>query len=220
MQVGSPRRKRLLIGVGIVVLLAVGVAVVLLLVGTGTPTEVRGGGTSSEETAGPTVPAFRFSPRDRVLITTAPGRVKKRMRVAGEHAATATASLLSDLYREGFLDPANWPDARYGDAFRIFAGEARAQAEDRMGVLTAGATAAERFERVLPVSGHLTSRILLDRAGTPSLVVSLVRFRARAVGPKPAVLRSTGTFFFERVGGRWRVVSFDVTRDDRRAGAA
>jgi len=159
------------------------------------------------------VPAFRFSPRDRVLVPTWPGKIKRRMRAAGEVAATATATLLSDLYTEAFLDPANWRGA-YGDVFRIFAGGARSEARRREGVLTAGRAAADRFERVEPIAGKLRSRILLDRLGKPVLVVSLVRFRARGLGDQTTILRSSGRYFFERVDGRWRIVSFDVERAD------
>ena len=47
------------------------------------------------------------------------------------------------------------------------------------------------------------------------LLVSVVRFTAIATGTEDVVLRSTGQFLFERVGGAWKIVSFDVTRNDR-----
>jgi hypothetical protein len=46
------------------------------------------------------------------------------------------------------------------------------------------------------------------------LLVSVVRFSAVATGPDEVVLRSVGQYFFERVGRAWRIVSFDVTRND------
>jgi hypothetical protein len=64
------------------------------------------------------------------------------------------------------------------------------------------------------VSGRLDTRILLDRSGYPSLLLSVVRFSAEADGPEPATFRSRGQFFFERVGGSWKIVSFHVTRAD------
>jgi hypothetical protein len=210
----SRRRTGLLVGGGVALLAAV-VAIALVLGGE-EPTGPLGSRGEPAGSPGPAIPAFRFSPNDRSLVLTDKGKIKRRMRVAGLAAATTTANLLSDLYTEGFLDPANWQGS-YADAFRIFAGSARADARQRAEVLTAGASAADRFERIEPVAGALTSRILLDRLGKPVLVVSLVRFRARGVGEETTILRSSGRYFFERVDGLWRIVSFDVERHDERA---
>jgi hypothetical protein len=197
---------------GGVALLVVIVAIALVLGGEEGEAPIVGErGRTVEPSA--SVPAFRFSPRDRALVMTEPGKLKRRMRLAGGAAATATASLLSDLYTEAFLDPGNW-QGTYGDVFRIFAAGARVDAKRREAVLTAGRAAADRFERIEPVAGKLQSRILLDRLGKPVLVVSLVRFRARAIGDETTLLRSSGRYFFERVDGRWRIVSFDVERED------
>ncbi len=68
--------------------------------------------------------------------------------------------------------------------------------------------------------GRIATRILLDRRGSPVLLVSVVRFTAVATGWEEVVLRSAGQYFFERVGNAWRIVSFDVTRDDRPREAA
>jgi hypothetical protein len=204
-------RRWLVVGGGVAIL-AVIVAIALVLGGEkGVAPIVGERGRPVEPSA--SVPTFRFSPRDRALVMTEPGKIKQRMRVAGEAAATATASLLSDLYTAAFLDPANWQGG-YGDAFRIFAAGARVEAKRREDVLTAGRAAADRFERIEPIAGKLQSRILLDRLGKPVLVVSLVRFRARGIGDEVTILRSAGRYFFERVDGRWRIVSFDVERAD------
>ena len=68
--------------------------------------------------------------------------------------------------------------------------------------------------------GAVDTRILLDRNGSPALLLSVVRFSASADGPEPATLRSRGQFFFERVGGSWKIVSFHVTRVDAPTEAA
>ena len=108
----------------------------------------------------------------------------------------------------------------YAEAFEGFASEAKKQAEARLGLLTAGARAGDRYEQILPVSGRIDTRILLDRGGRPTLVLSTVRFAATATGPEPATLRSSGQFFFERVNGSWKIVSFHVTRTDKPREAA
>ena len=122
-------------------------------------------------------------------------------------------SILTDLYTEGFLDPANWEQGRT-HAFRAFAGGAREQAEAHPDLLTAGARAGDRYDWILPVSGRIATRILLDRSGRPALLCerrAVLRGRPRA---EPVTLRSNGQFFFERIDGSWKIVSFHVTRTD------
>ena len=82
------------------------------------------------------------------------------------------------------------------------------------GLLTAGARAGDRYEEILPVTGRIDTSVLVARGGRPTLVLSSVRFSAVATGPEPVTFRSTGQFFFERVRGSWRIVSFHVTRAD------
>jgi hypothetical protein len=208
----------LLLGAGLVVLLAVAVTVVLTRdddapVRTLTPGD--GEATPSDgDIATPGTPAFRFTKSTKVLIRTSPGRIKQRDQRAGERAAVAARDILDALYTEGFLDPANWEEGRYVDTFRAFARGAREQAEARTGLLTAGTRAGDHYERILPVSGRIDTRILLGRGGKPTLLVSIVRFSAAALGPEPVTLRSAGQYFFERVGGSWKIVSFHVRRTD------
>jgi hypothetical protein len=213
----SPRRAPL-IGAGLVVLLLVIGAIALL---TRDDAPSRGAAPEGETTASdgdvasPTTPPFRFTETSRELVRTSPKPVGSRHRRASATAAKTAEDVLTDLYTEGFLDPANWREGRYADAFRGFARGARAQAETRPGSLTAGPSAGDRYERIEPKSGRIATRILLDREGSPVLLVSVVRFTAIATGTDDVVLRSTGQFLFERVGGAWRIVSFDVTRNDR-----
>ena len=175
---------------------------------------------SDGDVASPTTPSFRFRDTSRELVRTSPKPVGRRHRQAAVAAVHTAEDVLTDLYTEGFLDPANWGEGRYADAFRGFARGARARAETRPGSLTAGPRAGDRYERIEPKSGRIATRILLDREGAPVLLVSVVRFSAIATGSDEVILRSSGQFLFERVGGAWRIVSFDVTRDDREREAA
>jgi hypothetical protein len=210
----SPRRRTLIV-VGLVALL-IGAAVLLTQ---DDDAPVRGLPSGVDETTEgdrdvPATPAFEFTKATRELVRTAPGRVKRRQREASERAAIAARTILDDLYTEGFLDPANREQGLYVEAFRGFAGGARKRAEARPGLLTAGSRAGDRYERILPLSGRIDTRILLSRGGKPTLLLSVVRFRAAALGAEPATLRSRGQFFFERVGGSWKIVSFHITRTD------
>lgn len=215
---GSPRRKPLVVGLVVAgSLLAIGATLLLGRDDDPTPRALpirEESATGDGDVADPDTPSFRFRTTDRTLIPTAAGSVRERARAKGVEATRAVTGLLTELYVEGFLDPDNWREARYEDAFRIFARSAVARAEALTRVLTAGADAGERFEQILPVGGRVATRILLDRTGKPALVVAEVRFRAEARGDDVATLRSTGQFFFERIEGRWKVISFDVSRDD------
>lgn len=205
----------LLIGVGLIAVLAIG-AIALLVRDDDAPVRTSQSGTTPSEgdVAAPATPVFRFAKATRKLLRTSPGRIKRRQREASERAANAATGILTDFYTEGFLDPANWQQGSYTDAFGDFASGARERAETRAGLLTAGPRAGDRYEQILPVSGRLFTRILLDRAGKPALLWSAVRFSAAAIGPEPLTLRSTAQFFFERIGGSWKIVSFHVKRSD------
>ena len=208
-------RRMLLIGAGIVAVLAVGAIALLLQDDEPAVRSSRPGTTPSEGSVTPAgVPRFRFERSTRELVRTSREPINRRHREASVRAATAVRSVLTDLYTEAFLDPANWEQGEYDAAFRDFAGGAREQAEAHPGLLTAGTRAGERYDSILPGSSRIATRILLDRTGSPTLVVSIVRFSAAALGSEPFKLRSNGQFFFERIGGSWKVVSFHVTRSD------
>jgi hypothetical protein len=204
----------LLIGAGLIAVLAIG-AIALLVRDDGPARTSHPGATPSEgDVTPPGIPVFRFAKSTRELVRTSAVRIGKRQREASERAATAVRSILTDLYTEAFLDPANWERGSYDTAFRGFAPGARKQAEAHPGLLTAGTQAGDRYDWILPGSGRIATRILLDRAGKPTLLVSVVRFSAAALGAEPFTLRSNGQFFFERVGGSWKIVSFHVMRTD------
>jgi hypothetical protein len=208
----SPRRLPL-IGIGFVALLVIAAAV-LLTRDDDTPERAVHPGAETTDGDAAQTPAFRFTKATRALVRTSPGRIKRRQKAISERAAIAARTILDDLYTEGFLDPANWQQGTYVEAFRGFASGARKRAETRPGLLTAGSGAGDRYEQILPVSGRIHTRILLGRAGKPTLLLSVVRFSAIALGPEPVTLRSAGQFFFERVHGSWKIVSFHVTRTD------
>ena len=205
-----PPRRVPLIGVGLVIVLAIGAVVLLTRDDTSGPP--ADGATNASET--PAVPSFRFTESSRDLVPTSRERVSKRHRRAAVAAAASAQRVLTRLYAEGFLDPTNREQGRYTDAFRGFTRGARKRAEARVALFTAG-PASDGFAEITPTSARIRTRILLDRRGVPVLLVSSVRFSALASGSEPVLLRSTGQFLFERIGRTWKVVSFQVIRDDR-----
>lgn len=206
----SPRRIPL-IGAGVALLLVIGA--LIFLTRDEAPTRGAGDGATTD-VASPTTPSFGFGDSSWKFVRTSPKPMGSRHRRASVAAATEAQDVLTDLYTEGFLDPANWEQGSYADAFGGFARGARDQAETHPGPLTAGPGAGDRYERIEPKSSRIATRILLDRQGAPVLLVSVVRFSAVATGSDEVVLRSVGQYFFERVGRAWRIVSFDVTRND------
>ena len=210
----SPRRIPL-IGAGLTVLVLV-IGVLVFLTRDDAPTRGAGdGGNAGDgDVASPTTPPFRFDDTSHKLVRTSPEPVGSRRKRASAAAATAAEDVLTELYTEGFLDPANWEQGSYADAFGGFARGARDEAETHPDLLTAGPGAGDRYERIEPKSGRIATRILLDRRGSPVVLVSVVRFTAVATGSDEVVLRSAGQYFFELVGSAWRITSFDVTRDD------
>jgi hypothetical protein len=211
-----------LIGFGLVLLLAIGV--VALLMRDDSPPRAAGPGDrtteSDDDVASSATPSFRFREVSRELVRTSPKRIGRRHRQASIRAEAAALEVLTDLYTEGFLDPSNWEQGRYVDAFRGFARRARDHAASRSALLTAGPRASDRYTQIVPKSGRIATRILLDREGAPALLVSIVRFSALASGDEVVTLRSTGQYFFERVGDAWKIVSFHVERNDVPAEAA
>ncbi|HEX5937671.1 MAG TPA: hypothetical protein VFZ75_08310 [Actinomycetota bacterium] len=160
------------------------------------------------------IPRFHLRGPAWTVVRTGPGHPSRRLRQANRRAAVAAKRVLTDLYVAAFLDPSNWRTASYDDAFGGFAPTARRQAESREKLLTAGPRAGDRYEEIRPTRGTIRTRILVDRRGAPTLVVSVVRFGAVASGDETVRIRSHGQFFFERVRGRWQIISFHVTRTD------
>lgn len=212
-----PAGRNPLVDVAVAVAVA---AVILLFVSceSGPPvTPGRSGGTeTSTGSAEAEIPSFRFRLGDRDVVPTARGHISTRDRRGAREAGDAVRSAVTDLYVNAFLDPSNWTSGGYDEVFGLFAGGGVGEARSRADTLTAGADAAERFETIEPIDGRLAMRILIDRNGTPTLIASVVRFRARGIGDQTTLIRSDGTYLFRRVDGRWRIVSFEVERADQR----
>jgi hypothetical protein len=200
--------------VGLVLVLGIAAAVLLSRDDAPPKRAAADADTKASDVVPPTVPSFRFTDSSRELVRTSATRIGRRHRQASVAAAAAAQQAITELYAEGFLDPANRDDGRYTDAFGAFAHGARDRAEAHAALLTAGSRAGDRFERIEPRSARIATRILLDREGAPVLLVSTVQFSALATGKDAVLLRSTGRYFFERTGGTWKIVSFQVVRND------
>jgi hypothetical protein len=172
-------------------------------------------------------PAFAFAVGRSGALPTAAIRSRKpvrtdpllRLRGASSLASKTAIASITRLYRSGFLDPAHWRSGTYESLWRDFATAARAQARKDVRVLTAGATAGEAYDAIVPRPSAISTTVLLDRKGKPVMVLVSARFRAlgrRIARPSNTRFESTGRFFFQRVGGSWKIVSYDVRRSDER----
>ena len=78
---------------------------------------------------------------------------------------------------------------------------------------------ARHTTRSCRVASAISTTVLLERKGKPVMVLVNARFRAlgrRIAGSSNTSFDSTGRFFFQRVGGSWKIVSYDVRRSDER----
>jgi hypothetical protein len=212
---------RKLIAAGVV--LIAGIVVILLVFGSRddriAPSIIQ---TGSERT-----PAFAFAVGRSGALPTAAIRSRKpvrtdpllRLPAASKLASKRAIASVTRLYRSAFLDPAHWQSGTYESLWRDFATAARAQARKDVRVLTAGATAGEAYDAIVPRPSAISTTVLLDRKGKPIMVLVSARFRAlgrRVAGSSNTRFDSTGRFFFQRVGGSWKIVSYDVRRSDER----
>lgn len=164
------------------------------------------------------IPEFEFRIARSELVPSTGDRTEKTATVTPE-AQTAiedVSATMSDLYVAAFLDPNNWRRGRYNSALGTFQGPAKAAAKKDLEILTAGPDARKAFRDIQPGSGSLYAKVLTDRDGEPVSVAVRLSFVARATGrgPERAKLVSTGTFILGRYGSDWRIVSYDVDRDD------
>jgi hypothetical protein len=186
-----------------------------------------------DETINPSVleparqtPAFAFAVVHTGALPTAQLQVRKavrtdpvlKLRGPSKLASTRAIASVTQLYRDAFLDPTTWGSGAYGTLWRDFAPAARQQARKDVRVMTAGTAAGEAYVAIAPRPSTITTTVLLDRNGRPAIVLASARFRALGktiAGTSNTRFDSTGRFFFERVGGGWKIVSFDVRRHDR-----
>jgi len=172
-------------------------------------------------------PAFAFAIARSGALPTAAIRSRKpvrndpllRLHGASRLASQRAIASITRLYRNGFLVPAHWQSGTYESLWPDFARAARARARRDVRVLTAGATAGEAYNAIVPRRSAISTTVLLERKGKPVMVLANARFRAlgrRIAGSSNTRFDSTGRFFFQRVGGSWKIVSYDVRRSDER----
>jgi len=164
------------------------------------------------------IPDFEFRVARTLLVPSTGDQTEKFAQVTPEAQAAIdeVAGTMSDLYAGAFLDPNNWRKGRYHSVFDLFHGTSKAAAKEDLEILTAGSGARKAFRGIEPGSGSLDAKVLTDPKGNPVSVAVRVSFVARAKGrgPERAKLISRGSFILAPYAGAWRIVSYEVERDD------
>jgi hypothetical protein len=213
---------RKLIAVGVVLVAAI--AVIGFVFGS---RDERIAAPSIIQTGPERTPAFAFAVGRSGALPTAAIRSRKPVRTdpllhlrgASRLASKRAIASITRLYRGAFLDPGLWRSGTYESLWRDFVRAARAQARKDVRVLTAGAAAGEAYDAIVPRPSAISTTVLLERKGKPVMVLVNARFRAlgrRIAGSSNTRFDSDGRFFFQRIGGSWKIVSYDVRRSDDR----
>jgi len=125
-------------------------------------------------------------------------------------AADAVRRVLTELYVDGFVDPASWQGgfSRIEDLFTL---RTRTRVRRDIEALTLGRVAAD-LDAVRPRRSTLGIRFLVARR--PFVAVASVRFRGTAIaGDGSLPVRHEGVYTLRRTGGRWRIASYRVRSD-------
>lgn len=196
-------------------LLALIIPIVLILVGVVMLLTLRGGAVPIIGGEDEVTPPFDFTVRGARAVATTTDADQDALNADAEQLAPDITPTIDDLYTFAFLDPSNWQDGSYDEAFESFSPDAAATAQDSAAVLTLGADAGDVYKTVEPRKSTISYEILYDRDGNPNTAVATVVFRAlaqRKDGTYIAVL-SEGTLFLRDLDG-WKITAFDVTRGD------
>lgn len=191
--------------------LALGVFGLLKVTGAG-----PGGGRAASATPTQGVPSFRFAVTRAVPLSTTSTKRESLASLANQ-AASEITTIITRLYTEAFLDPANWRAGSYANVWPLFDSGAGAAARKDVQALTAGTDAGSRFVAVEPVAGTLVIRVLMDESDRPSIAVAIVTFSADATATAGGLttLVSSAQFILHETPNGWRIYSFSVQRRDR-----
>ena len=206
---GAKKKRRVPLAVLLVPIALIGIGVVLVITLRGGAVPILGGGQDE------TTPPFDFVIKGTRPVATSTKADDDTLSASAQQVAEDATPTIDDLYTFAFLDPSNWRDGEYDEAFEAFADGARQTAQGSADVLTLGAGAGDVFKTVDPRKSTLDYQVLFDKDGNPDTVVATVVFRAlgeRKDGTYLAIL-SEGTLFLRDVDG-WKVTAFDVTRGD------
>lgn len=191
-------------------MLVVAVVLIVSLLGGGGGRALIGGGSE------PTTPSFSFKVTKVTAVPTRPSATADQLKDKAKPPANEVVHVMDALYVQAFLNPDNWQHGSYDDVWSMFDAGAAAEAQQQVDTLTAGSGAGDAFDEILPKSGTLKAKVLLDPKDVPYSVVAIVKFTAIGSGKdgKDLAMTSQGQFVLQKIDGTWKVVSFRVLRND------
>lgn len=165
---------------------------------------------------GPETPKFAFGVK-RVVVETTTATKSSSLAKEAKAAAKDVKATLDELYFDGYVEHDAWGD--FGEIEKLFAEDARAQAEADLDTLTLGEAGAEAYVFVEPDEGTLAIQVLADGADRPTQAIATVRFGGTAEGDDGAFteVRSLGSYFLRADGGGWTIYAYRVDRTERPA---
>jgi len=210
----SQKKRKAPLALVVVPILLIGAAVLIVLFMTGSGAKiinkVTGGGDEP-------VPAFDFKAAKVTVVPTAENADTKALEPAAQQASQDVVPVLDTLFTEAFLDPNNWKDGSYDEAWDEFSDAARTNASGAdAGTLTLGANAGDTYDKVSPDKGSIRFDVLFDRDGKPFSVAAHVKFYALGQGKDGTytAIISHGVMFLRDTGNGWKVIGYDMKRND------
>jgi hypothetical protein len=167
------------------------------------------------------IPALHLRVTHAVGVPTSATTTKAQLRKATREVKPRVVAVLTRYYVAAYLDPANWRTGTYDSAFAAFVPGAAAEAAKRAEALTAGAGAGDRFTTIQPKKADVGLKVLVDRTGRPFSAIGVVTFVAEgtAMNGSTTTMVTKDQFSLQHVGGGWKVVAFDVSRQSSRTPA-
>jgi hypothetical protein len=154
---------------------------------------------------------------DSAVATSANSKMSD-LKPKADESAQEIAQTLDRMYSLAFLDPSNWQNGTYDNVYGFFdLGKAQKRASQDAALLTLGAGAGDQYSTVLPKTGTLKVRVLMDQSGNPYLAVAIAHFVANATdksGSGQTAVVSTGQYFMHIQEGGWTISGYNVERND------
>ena len=83
-------------------------------------------------------------------VATGSESTHKELETKAKEAAGQVTDQMNTLYIGAFLDPGNWLDGSYDSVWELFDKGASTEAQSQVETLTAGTSAGDTFEQILP----------------------------------------------------------------------
>ena len=163
-------------------------------------------------------PPFDFTLLGDTAVSSSDQTTVADLKPVADRSAQEIARTLDRMYSLAFLDPSNWQAGTYDNVYGFFdLGQAQKRAAQDAALLTLGAGAGSQFATVLPTTGTLKVKVLMDPSGNAYLAVAIAHFAARATdkaGSGQTAVVSTAQYFMHIQEGGWTISGYDVERND------